>query len=61
MRIIIEMPEPRDSACPFCKEDHKPKEICRGPMLQPDYEEAAERAQAIEDSADIVEKSDEDN
>lgn len=55
MKITIEMPMPREAECPFCCEEHGPKEVCSGPLLRPDYEGAAARAKAIEDSANIVE------
>lgn len=56
------MPEPRSPECPFCCEEHHPREVCSGVYLQPDYEGAAARAKAIEDSADITDKDDnEDN
>ncbi len=62
MKIIIEMPEPRSPQCPFCSEEHHPKEVCQGLYLEPDYEGAAQRAKALEESANIVEKDeDEDN
>ena len=56
MKIIIEMPEPRPEECPFCSECHSPREVCSGVYLRGDYKKANRRAQAIKESADIVEK-----